>query len=286
MEWVEIAGNSLAEVTKTALSQLGVGESDAEIVIVSEPKTGMFGRTKGEARIRARVRPQAPRAKRGRSGGGNGGGRDRDRGGRNRSDRPKQAGKGNGEGREAKPKVKPEAKQSKPRDEKMKREPREEAVSEEISIERQSEAGKLFLEGLLEAYGLEGVVAIRNIDDDTVELTVSGENLGLLVGPRGSTLTALQEITRTAIQNQLPGNRQGRLLVDVAQYRQRRAEALGRFATQIAEEVIAEGEERALEPMAAPDRKVVHDTVNAMDGVETRSEGEDMHRHIVIVPVS
>ena len=281
MEWVEIAGSTLEEVKKAALSQLGVGEADAEIVVVSEPKTGMFGRTKGEARIRARVRPQAPRAKRGRGNGGGSGGRER--GGRNR-------GRGNGGGEQAKEPREPKAreqkpKQAKPKGEKMESKAREDAVSEEITIERQAEVGQAFLEGLLKAFGLEAKVNRRDLDEDTVELSVSGgEGLGLLVGPRGSTLAALQEVTRTAIQNKLPGNRQGRLLVDVAEYRQRRAAALGRFATQIAEEVIAEGEERALESMAAPDRKVVHDTVNAIDGVETRSEGEEPNRYIVIVP--
>ena len=278
MEWVEIAGSTLEEVKKAALSQLGVGEADAEIVVVSEPKTGMFGRTKGEARIRARVRPQAPRAKRGRGNGGGSGGRER--GGRNR-------GRGNGGGEQAKePKARDQKpKQAKPKGEKMEPKSREDAVSEEITIERQAEVGQAFLEGLLKAFGLEAKVNRRELDEDTVELSVSGgEGLGLLVGPRGSTLAALQEVTRTAIQNKLPGNRQGRLLVDVAEYRQRRAAALGRFATQIAEEVIAEGEERALESMAAPDRKVVHDTVNAIDGVETRSEGEEPNRYIVIVP--
>ena len=278
MEWVEIAGSTLEEVKKAALSQPGVGESDAEIVVVSEPKTGLFGRSKGEARIRARVRPQAPRAKRGRGNGGGSGGRER--GGRN-------PGRGNGGGEQAKePKARDQKpKQAKPKGEKMEPKSREDAVSEEITIERQAEVGQAFLEGLLKAFGLEAKVNRRELDEDTVELSVSGgEGLGLLVGPRGSTLAALQEVTRTAIQNKLPGNRQGRLLVDVAEYRQRRAAALGRFATQIAEEVIAEGEERALESMAAPDRKVVHDTVNAIDGVETRSEGEEPNRYIVIVP--
>lgn len=282
MEWVEIAGSSLDEVKKTALAQLGVGESDAEIIVVSEPKTGLFGRTKGEARIRARVRPQAPRAKRGRSGGG------REREGRDsRGGRGGRGGRGNGGGdKPREPKAREDKpKQAKPRGEKMESKAREDAVSEEITIERQAEVGQTFLEGLLKAFGLEAKVSRREIDEDTVELSVTGgEGLGLLVGPRGSTLAALQEVTRTAIQNKLPGNRQGRLLLDVAEYRQRRAAALGRFATQIAEEVIAEGEERALESMAAPDRKVVHDTVNAIEGVETRSEGEEPNRYIVIVP--
>ena len=72
--------------------------------------------------------------------------------------------------------------------------------------------------------------------------------------------------------------------MDVAGYRERRSAALKRFSVQIAEEVLASGQEKALEPMSPADRKAVHDAMNQMPGVQTRSEGEDPNRHIVIVP--
>jgi spoIIIJ-associated protein len=50
----------------------------------------------------------------------------------------------------------------------------------------------------------------------------------------------------------------------------------------VAEDVVSSGEERALEPMSAADRKVVHDTVNELEGVVTRSEGEEPSRYVVI----
>src|SRR5579875_2232692 len=64
MEWVETTGRTLAEAKEAALEQLGVAEGDAEIVVLSEPKPGLFGRLRGEARVRARVRPASPRPKR------------------------------------------------------------------------------------------------------------------------------------------------------------------------------------------------------------------------------
>ena len=67
MEWVETTGKTVDEAKEAALDQLGVHESDAEFVVVEEPKAGLSGRVKGEARVRARVRPTAPRPKRGRS---------------------------------------------------------------------------------------------------------------------------------------------------------------------------------------------------------------------------
>ena len=72
--------------------------------------------------------------------------------------------------------------------------------------------------------------------------------------------------------------------VDVAGYRQRRREALERFARTVAEEVRASGVQKALEPMSPPDRKIVHDTVNEMDGVSTLSEGDEPRRRVVITP--
>jgi spoIIIJ-associated protein len=73
-------------------------------------------------------------------------------------------------------------------------------------------------------------------------------------------------------------------LVDVAQYRERRVVALGRFAQQVAQEVSETGEERALEPMSAADRKAVHDALTESTSVTTRSEGEEPRRFVVVVP--
>ena len=67
MEWVEAVGKTVDEATEQALDQLGVAYGDAEIILVSEPKPGLFGRMRGEARVRVRVRPVGARPKRDRS---------------------------------------------------------------------------------------------------------------------------------------------------------------------------------------------------------------------------
>ena len=104
------------------------------------------------------------------------------------------------------------------------------------------------------------------------------------MGPKGATLAAIQELSRTVVHRQVPGTAEGRVRVDVAGYRQRRREALERFVQQVAEQVRTSGVQKALEPMSPPDRKVVHDTVNGIDGVGTLSEGEEPRRRVVIVP--
>ena len=156
-------------------------------------------------------------------------------------------------------------------------------MAEGMTLEEQGEAGRAFLAGLLSEYGIEASVEARLVDEDTVEIAATGEDLGVLVGPRGSTLSALQDLTRAVVQRQCP-SRTDRILVDVAGYRERRSAALKRFSVQIAEEVLASGQERALEAMSPADRKSVHDAVNEISGVVTRSEGEDPNRFIVIAP--
>src|SRR5688572_17241640 len=63
MEWVETTGSTVEEAKDAALDQLGVDEQDAEFEVLEEPRAGLFGRTRGEARVRARVRPTQPRPK-------------------------------------------------------------------------------------------------------------------------------------------------------------------------------------------------------------------------------
>jgi len=104
-----------------------------------------------------------------------------------------------------------------------------------------------------------------------------------MVGPRGNTLLAIQDLTRVASQRRL-GDQETRLRVDIAGYRERRREALSRFALKVAEDVKETGEARVLEPMPSADRKVVHDTLVDVEGVQTRSEGEDPRRRIVVEP--
>ena len=151
------------------------------------------------------------------------------------------------------------------------------------SFRAQGEVAREFLDGLLAEFGASGAVGVNEIDEDTVEVAVTGDDLGLLIGPSGSTLTALQEITRTVVQRQT-GGRNGRLLVDVGGYRQKRKEALAKFTESVAAQVRETGVSKALEPMHAADRKVVHDTVNTLEGVQTTSEGEEPRRRVVISP--
>ncbi len=158
-------------------------------------------------------------------------------------------------------------------------------MADGVTLQEQAEVAKDFIEGLLDRYGLDATVQVRELDEDTVEIAATGEGLGVLVGPRGATLAALQDVTRTVVQRRFP-NRTDRILIDVAGYRERRIAALRRFTEQVAEEVKSTAEEQAMEPMSAADRKVVHDTVAEIDGVASSSRGEEPNRFVVISPAS
>jgi spoIIIJ-associated protein len=155
--------------------------------------------------------------------------------------------------------------------------------AEEVPLSQQAEVAERFLTGVLDRFGLPATLDVREVDSETVELALRGEDLGLLIGPRGTTVEALQDLTRTVVQRRT-GARRGRIMVDVAGYRQRRRQALERFVRSVAEQVRREGREQVLEAMAPPDRKVVHDTINTIPGVMTRSRGEEPQRRVVIVP--
>ena len=276
MEWVETTGRTIEEAKNIALDQLGVAEDDADFEVVEEPKPGLFGRTRGEARVRARVRPTSPRGK---------GGERRERNSRGRNNKGRSGESSNGRreggrdggrdgGRNENRSQKRERPAREPRED---RPPREKVDVDPAAV---AESAVSFLSGLVTAFGLKADVVV-NREETELDVQVNGDELGLLVGPRGTTLLAIQDLTRVASQRRL-GDQDTRLRVDVAGYRERRKEALGRFALKVAEEVKESGSARVLEPMASADRKIVHDALLDVDGIVTRSTGEEPRRRVVV----
>ena len=280
MEWVEFTARTLEEAKDLALDRLGVAADDAEFEVLAEPKPGLFGRLRGEARVRARVRPAQARQKVDR-----------------RERRPRKSAAAASDGAESTAKAvrapskaatKDPAKervhaapkaQAKPR-------PQSEATDAEpmtpqrtqehndVSARQVGDEARKFIDELVAAFSFTGTTELIE-DGDDLEIRVHGDNLGLLVGPRGTTLQAVQDLARVASQRRL-GDHDTRL----------RIEALDRFALQMAEEVKQSGVARVLEPMSSADRKIVHDALSAMEGIATRSEGDDPYRRVVITPAN
>lgn len=309
MEWVETTGPTVEDALDAALDELGVDEDEVEFEVIQEAKSGLFGRIGGNpARIRARVKPLS-REKPG----------DRNRGRGPRTGR-RNGGKG-GSGKTAKTSSQAPAAEAAPAAPAGEAEPEaangagdeparsgnrrrrrsrgrgasgggqrpqqeDDQVStpttEEVPIGEQADAADEFMRGLVAAFGLDAEVSVT-IDEDVVLVDVEGADLGLLVGPKGATLRAVEDLVRTVVQRRIDGPG-ARIHVDVAGYQAKRRAALAKFASELAARVVAEGQELALEPMPPADRKVVHDTVAGIEGVTTTSEGEEPRRRVVLRP--
>jgi spoIIIJ-associated protein len=158
-------------------------------------------------------------------------------------------------------------------------EPTELGEEAQPTPEEVAKVGEEFVSGLVESMGLEAAVS-SSIEESTAYIDVAGDDLGVLIGRRGQTLDALQEIARTAVQRRLRAR--VRLLVDVEGYRARRRESLAEYARAMAERAKERGTEIELEPMNAYERKIVHDAVGEVAGASSFSEGEEPNRKVIV----
>jgi len=148
-------------------------------------------------------------------------------------------------------------------------------------LDEEAEAAADLLEGLLDAMDLPGDLRI-SVQDAHAEVEVIGLEEGVLIGRRGQTLDAVQELVRTAMQRRF--ERRSRVLVDVDGYRARRLEKLLERADEAVREVLDSGEPQRLEPMDAIERRLVHQRVAETPGVVSNSHGREPSRRIVIEP--
>jgi spoIIIJ-associated protein len=305
MEWVEVTAKTVEEAKHQALDKLGVAVDDAEFDVLQQPSKGLFGLLRGEARVRARVRPTAVRPKRDRRERAKGrdrdttprdresaaegdddavagepavavGDRDRSRNERRPRTRGGQTRPERGNGRSPK-----QQKETKVDHDPIERSGRSDDA-EPVDPSAVGEAAAAFVTGLATALGSTATAEVV-VDGSDLEVRLTGADLGLLIGPGGRTLTAVQDLARVAAQRKL-GDHETRLKIDVAGYREKRREALEKFARTVADDVLASGQAKALEPMSSADRKVVHDTITEIDGVVSRSDGDDPARRVVISP--
>jgi spoIIIJ-associated protein len=314
MEWIEVTAKSLDEAVELALDRLGVVADELEYEVLDQPRSGILGMGRVNARIRARVKPlsrEKPvdrrRRRRGRETRSGGNSRNRETAaatvGSGTSDHSggTRAGETEGGSRERAGGSNRRRRRGRGRSGSGNRDrdtdtsatngsagPGREAEGNDVddaavlTIDEQAGAATRFTDELVRAFGLDADVHADVVEDD-IELRVDGTGLGVLVGPKGATLQALEELIRAVVQH-AAGGQSARLHLDVAGYRQRRREALAAFTLQVADEVRASGTEKALEPMTPPDRKVVHDTVAELEGVATISVGEEPRRRVVIKP--
>lgn len=270
---IEVRARTVDLAVEAAMQELGITDRDRlEVKVITEPTKGFLGMGGQDAVVQIRPRPVSRDRKRRRGRQGNGAKE------QNRSQGRHESGKNEGRG----------GGQRKPRTDNRSPRPaeREKSVPDDrpvLDIEEQARIAREFLEGLVEAYGLEGSVTTRVEDDEIIVADVSGEQTEALVGIRGSVRAAIHEITRTVLQRH--GQDSARLRLDIAGYAERRRQALTIYAGQLIEQLNTEGGEIMLEPMSPADRKVIHDVASAHDGITSYSEGEPPRRYVVLSKV-
>jgi spoIIIJ-associated protein len=154
------------------------------------------------------------------------------------------------------------------------------SASEELLVQEGDVAGD-YLERLLDLVDYDGDI---DLDVEAGRAMVSidgGADLAKLVGLHGAVLEALQDLTRLAVQQQTGAR--SRLMLDIAQWRSSRRNDLSELARSTAERVRDGGEPVRLQPMTPFERKIVHDAVAEVDGVQSESEGEEPRRCVVVL---
>ncbi len=288
MEWVETTGRTIDEAKELALDQLGVDASEAEFELVDEPKSGLFGRTRGTARVRARVVPLTPPPKTER------------RRGKKSSDRPASSaketsgpstdddsldeGRAAESGRASRGSGRGDAESSgggRRNQGGGGRGDKSDVPRETMDMAEQQKVLEEFMVELAAGFGFTAT-ATSTVDDNELTVNLTGEGLGYLVGPRLMTLDAVQEVARNTLQRQADGREYAKVVVDVEGIRSRRRDSLTAFVTDAAGQVVDEDVEVVFEVMSGVDRKQVHDVVGDLDGVRSVSEGEDPRRRVVL----
>lgn len=269
---IEVKAKTVALAVEAAMQELGVTDpEEVAVQVITEPVKGFLGMGGQDAVVRVKKRPARRRRNRKRneerttqSPANNPKNRqqDRSRGGKNGE---KRADKRGSNPRSGGKHVRTESKVPDDRP--------------SLSIEQQADAAREFLEGLVEAYGLEGSVSTR-VEDDVIIADVEGDQTEAMVGVRGSVRSAIHELTRTVMQRY--SQETARLRLDIAGYAERRRAALSIYAEQLITQLMDEGGEIMLEPMSPADRKVIHDVAGEHENISSYSEGESPRRYVVL----
>lgn len=151
------------------------------------------------------------------------------------------------------------------------------------ATEEVAQVVKATVKELLERMGVQAQVTVREPQEDQLlTLDISGEDLSILIGPRGETLNALQYIVRLIVSRELL--RWVTFLLDVEGYRQRRAKELQDLARRMADRVALNKQPLALEPMPAYERRIIHIALHDHPLATTQSVGQGGHRRVTILP--
>ncbi len=253
-EGIEVIGRTLDEAVQKGLEHLQLNRDQVEVEILSDGARTLLGFRPGQARVR--LTPK-----------------------RTRTPRPAQPAREQQKAPAAPSETKPVPTPAP--------EPEVEAEEEAQALTGDdiTDVSSRILQELLRRMGMRGArVAVEQpaAGDEPLRLNVVGRDLGVLIGRRGETLSAIQFLTRMMASHQL--ERWVNLVVDVDGYRKKREEALSRLAVRLAEQAVETGRPQEMEPMPASERRIVHIALRDFDGVRTESSGEGDSRRVNVIP--
>ena len=282
MSYIDVSGKTVEEALAKALAQLNMDRDDVSVRVLERAKSGFLGLGASPAVIRvtygeemeeaptepvrpepiAEPQPAAPKAER-----------------PQRSERPAKQDKPRPPKREkpgAEPK--PEAREDLPESEapaSLTPAP----LGEEVD-DAKAQAIKQFLTGLLRQMEAEAEIRIYQPEKGRYKVILEGKNLGALIGRRGETLDAIQQLTSYAVNRS--GDRRCRIQLVAENYRERREQSLCRLAEKMAEKAVRYRRNVTMEPMNAYERHVIHTTLQDTPNVTTYSTGVDPNRRVII----
>lgn len=149
----------------------------------------------------------------------------------------------------------------------------------DIDLDKVVEVAEEFLGGLVYILNLQAKVEHKT-DEKLPQISLTGEDLGVLIGYRGDTLEAIQNLMNIVVANKT--GFKGKVLLDIENYRNRRVQTLCELATRIAKQVVKNKKSFKLEPMNSYERRIIHSHLQTFEHVTTHSEGKEPDRHLVI----
>ena len=252
---LEKAGRTEDDAIKAALEELGLSRDDVSVEIIVRPKSGFLGIGAVQAVVRVIYDDH-----------------DTEKKGSELSVKPVSYTKTESAKNDA-----PASKQSKSA---KKEKPAVTSVSVEDEPPVNAEI-KSFLTGLFERMDIEAEMTFSNRDNNSVDVCLTGDGMGAVIGRRGETLDAIQHLTNYVINRK----REKRLHVniDAEAYRSKREESLTHLAEKMAEKAIKYKRNMALEPMNSYERHVIHTSLQNYKGVSTASTGEEPNRRVIVI---
>ena len=249
MRYIDVTGKTEEEAIRKGLEQLGLERDDVSVEILERARSGFLGIGSSPAKVRVTYeldvaeepKPEAPKAK----------------------------------PAEKKPEPTPAEKKPEPKAEEKKTEPAAPACDND-----DARRIKDFLTGLLEHMDSAAEVKVYEEEKNRYKVILEGQKLGALIGRRGETLDAIQQLTNYAVNSGC--DKHLRIHVDAENYRAKREQSLESLANKVAGKVLKYRRSVTLEPMNAYERHVIHAALQDKEGVTTYSIGTEPNRRVVV----